>query len=64
MAVPSFDCLMLPVLETLADGKIHRPQEVSEQVAARLGVTAEDKAEMLPSGAMPRYRNRILWAKP
>jgi restriction system protein len=62
MAVPSFDSLILPVLETLADGKIHRPQEVSDKVAARLGVSAEDQAEMLPSGAMPRYRNRILWA--
>jgi restriction system protein len=62
MAVPSFDSLMLPVLETLVDGKIHRPQEVSDLVAARLGVSPEDQAEMLPSGAMPRYRNRILWA--
>ena len=62
MAVPSFDSLMLPVLETLVDGKIHRPQEVNDLVAARLGVSAEDQAEMLPSGAMPRYRNRILWA--
>jgi restriction system protein len=62
MAVPSFDSLMLPVLETLVDGKIHRPQEVSDRVASQLGVTAEDQAEMLPSGAMPRYRNRVLWA--
>jgi len=62
MAVPSFDSPMLPVLETLVDGKIHRLQEVNALVAARLGVSAEDQAEMLPSGAMPRYRNRILWA--
>jgi restriction system protein len=62
MAVPSFNSLMLPVLETLVDGEIHRPQEVSDKVAARLGVTAEDQAEMLPSGAMARYRNRVLWA--
>lgn len=62
MAVPSLDSLMLPVLETLVDGKIHRPQEVGATVAAQLGVSAEDQAEMLPSGAMPRYRNRILWA--
>ena len=62
MAVPSFESLMLPVLETLVDGRIHRPQEVSDSVAARLGVSADDRAEMLPSGAMPRYRNRILWA--
>lgn len=62
MAVPSFDSLMLPVLETLNDGEIHRPQDVSDNVAARLGVSDGDQAEMLPSGAMPRYRNRVLWA--
>jgi len=62
MAVPSMESLMLPVLETLVDGEIHRPQEVSDKVAAQLGVSAEDQAEMLPSGAMPRYRNRVLWA--
>jgi restriction system protein len=62
MAVPSFDSLMLPVLETLVDGKIHRPREVNDKVAAQLGVSAEDQAEMLPSGAMPRFRNRVLWA--
>ena len=42
MAVPSFDSLMLPVLETLVDGKIHRPQEVSDVVAARLDVSVAD----------------------
>jgi restriction system protein len=62
MAVPSFDSLMLPVLQTLVDGNVHRPQEVSERVAVQLGVSVGDQAEMLPSGAMPRYRNRILWA--
>jgi restriction system protein len=62
MAVPRFDSLMLPVLQTLVDGEIHRPQEVGARVALQLGVSADDQAEMLPSGAMPRYRNRILWA--
>ncbi|MEI6727019.1 MAG: restriction endonuclease [Actinomycetes bacterium] len=62
MAVPSFQSLMLPALTALADGVVHRPQEVSDKVAAQLGVSAEDQAEPLPSGAMPRYRNRVLWA--
>jgi restriction system protein len=62
MAVPSFESLMLPVLTALDDGVVHRPQEVSDKVAAQLGVSAEDQAEPLPSGAMPRYRNRVLWA--
>jgi restriction system protein len=62
MAVPRFQSLMLPVLMTLADGVVHQPQPVCDAVAAKLGVSAEDQAELLPSGAMSRYRNRIHWA--
>ena len=62
MAVPRFQSLMLPVLRALDDGAVHQPQPVCDEVAAQLGVSAEDQAELLPSGAMTRYRNRILWA--
>jgi len=62
MTVPSFQSLMLPVLTVLDDGAVRRPQPVCDEVAARLGVSADDQAELLPSGAMSRYRNRILWA--
>ena len=62
MTVPSFQSLMLPVLTVLDDGVVRRPRPVCDEVAARLGVSAEDQAELLPSGAMSRYRNRILWA--
>ncbi len=62
MAVPSFDSLMLPVLSSLSDGAIRRPHEVSDAVAGQLGISRDAQAEMLPSGAMSRYRNRILWA--
>jgi restriction system protein len=53
---------MLPALLVLDDGMVHRPQEVSRTVADRLGISVEDQEELLPSGAMSRYRNRILWA--
>ena len=62
MAIPNFQELMLPVLTVLQDGIVHRPKEVENAVAAQLGVSAADQGEMLPSGAMGRYRNRILWA--
>ena len=62
MAVPGFESLMLPVLEFLGDGKIRRTAEIYDLVAAKLGISAEDQSAMLPSGAMSRYRNRILWA--
>jgi restriction system protein len=62
MAVPGFESLMLPVLEFLGDGKIRRPAEIYDPVAAILGISVEDQRAMLPSGAMSRYRNRVLWA--
>jgi restriction endonuclease Mrr len=62
MAVPSFDSLMLPVLSVLEDGTVGRPKEVCEKVATELGISTDDQDELLPSGAMSRYRNRILWA--
>jgi restriction endonuclease Mrr len=42
MTVPSFQSLMLPALTALADGAVHRPQDVSDKVAAQLDVSAED----------------------
>ena len=62
MTVPSLQSFLLPVLTVLEDGAVRRPREVYEEVAARLGLSEDDQAELLPSGAMSRYRNRILWA--
>jgi restriction system protein len=62
MTVPGFELLMLPVLSSLSDGAVRRPQEVSDAVARQLHISQDVQAEMLPSGAMSRYRNRILWA--
>jgi restriction system protein len=53
---------MLPILLFLGDGVVHRPGEITDHTASSLGLTADDLAEMLPSGAMSRYRNRVLWA--
>lgn len=62
MAVPGFESLMLPVLKFLSDGKIRRSAEIYDPIATQLGISVEDQAIMLPSGAMSRYRNRVLWA--
>ena len=63
MAVPPFHAVLHPLLEVLSDGKEHRASDISEAVAERLGLTMEDRAELLPSGKQRRYANRIGWAK-
>ena len=62
MTVPNFQALMRPVLAEFADGVVRRPREVSDAVAEKLGISEQVQKELLPSGAMGRYHNRILWA--
>lgn len=61
MAVPDFQSLMLPVLRAAADGDISS-SELRERIAADLGLSADDLAEMLPSGRAPTFANRVAWA--
>lgn len=63
MAVPNFQVLMLPLLEHLGDGTIHTISDSADGVAQRLGISADDRAEMLPSGRGARFANRVYWAR-
>ena len=62
MSVPDFQTLMLPVLREFADGAEHATKDVRQRVAAQLHLTAEDIAEMVPSGTQTRLANRVAWA--
>ncbi len=63
MAVPPLHAFLHPLLEVLEDGQEHRVSDLYEAVANRMGLTAEDRTEVLPSGKQRRYANRIGWAK-
>jgi restriction system protein len=62
MAVPDFQTLMLPVLREFADGAEHATKDVRQRVASQLALTAEDVAEVVPSGTQTRLANRVAWA--
>jgi restriction system protein len=62
MPVPDYQTLMLPSLEAARDGGEHPIQSLIEDVANRLNLTVEDRKELLPSGRVPLYINRIHWA--
>ncbi|MFY7857896.1 MAG: restriction endonuclease [Rubrivivax sp.] len=63
MAVPTYDRFIEPLLRFLASQPDAVPaREAHEAVAALLGLTPEDKQEMLPSGAQLMYKNRAGWA--
>lgn len=63
MAVPDFQSLMLPIMEFAADGQEHSLLEVREHLAKRLGVTEQEREELLPSGRQAVFDNRFAWAK-
>jgi restriction system protein len=62
MAMPDYQSLMLPVLEIGAKGESSVPLAANE-IARRLGLTDEDREQMLPSGKQRVLHNRLHWAK-
>ena len=63
MAVPTFDHFIEPLLRYLAEHPGGaRTADAHEAVAERLRLTAEDRAERVPSGVQLVYKNRNGWA--
>jgi len=62
VAIPDFQTLMRPVLEVHADGRPHQASDVRDAVAGLVGVTAEERKVMLPSGGSPLCSNKVAWA--
>jgi restriction system protein len=61
--IPDYQSIMLPLLRCISDNKEHRMRDVTDGLAKQLGVTEEEKKELLPSGAAPVFYNRTAWAK-
>ena len=62
MAVPDFQTMMLPLLGLASDGKVRSLAESRDAMAGMLGLTEEDRKELLPSGTQPVFNNRLAWA--
>ena len=63
MPVPDYQSCMKPLLRILAErGELHLRQ-ATEALADHFGLTADQRAELLPSGRQQVYRNRGAWAK-
>lgn len=63
MSIPTYDKFIDPILRYLA---LHpegaRARDVHEAAATVLGVSEQDKLELLPSGVQAVYKNRAGWA--
>ena len=62
MAIPDYQSLMLPVLLSSAEGEI-RIGDAVDKLAQKLGLTPEERSELLPSGKQTLFGNRVHWAK-
>ncbi len=64
MNIPTYKSMIDPLLRLLAsrDGPV-KTAEVYAGIAEMVGLTEEDKRELLPSGMQPVYKNRIGWAQ-
>lgn len=62
MTIPDYQSLMLPVLTVAAEGEIRVPV-AAQIIADRLGLSDEEREELLPSGRQRILHNRVHWAK-
>lgn len=62
MTIPDYQSLMLPVLESSANGEV-RIGSLVDVLADKLGLSLEERAVLLPSGKQTVFSNRVHWAK-
>jgi restriction system protein len=62
MAIPDYQSLMLPVLLAASKGEV-RIGEVVDRLASEMGLSAEERGQLLPSGRQTLFANRVHWAK-
>ncbi len=60
--IPDYQTLMRPVLECVSLGEV-RISDVVELLANKFGLTADERATLLPSGKQTTFANRVHWAK-
>ena len=62
MPIPDYQSLMLPLLRIAAEGETRVPA-AAQVIADRLGLSEDERDEMLPSGKQRLLHNRVHWAK-
>jgi restriction system protein len=63
MAIPDFQSLMLPVLQSFANGEECTIRSIIDQVAKQYNLSSDERLQLLPSGQQPIFDNRLGWAK-
>jgi restriction system protein len=59
MTIPDFQTLMRPILSYLADSQQKSTRIVTDAMSDEFGLTAEERAQMIPSGRPKLMNNRV-----
>lgn len=63
MAIPDYQSIMLPLLKYADDQQEHSLRQSIEALADQVGLTPEERNELLPSGRQATFDNRVGWAR-
>jgi len=63
MPIPDYQTLMLPLLKYCGDQKDHKLKDAEQFLSLELNLTEGEKKDMLPSGIMRTFYNRVGWSK-
>ncbi|NMB25737.1 MAG: restriction endonuclease [Firmicutes bacterium] len=61
MAIPSYERIMLPLLNLCEDQQIHKMSALQEELADFFGLTDDERNERLPGGQR-KFSSRFYWA--
>src|SRR5688572_5361890 len=62
MAIPDFQSIMLPLLQSAGDGQVWLTHDARDRLADQFGLTEEEREHLLPSGTQRTFANRVAWA--
>jgi len=63
MAIPDYETLMLPFLQSVGDSQEHVLKDLTHELADKFKLTEHERMELLPSGATLTFASRVGWAK-
>ena len=63
MTLPKYYEYFTPILRFLSDGQLHTPKELREYLIKEMKLTNEDVTEMLPSGKITYFYDRVGWVR-
>ncbi|MDO5644873.1 MAG: restriction endonuclease [Dermabacter sp.] len=59
--MPNWEGFMIPTLRVMSDGVVRHSRELQPMTADEVGLSDEQRRELLPSGSQEKYKNRIGW---